>query len=50
MDERDFNVYGDTLSDSVVVTATDYEKGTMSAPENRNMKASINGLCTDHEN
>lgn len=33
------NIYGDTLSDiSVVVTATDYEKGPMSAPEKRNLK------------
>lgn len=33
------NVYGDTLSDiSLVVTATDYEKGPMSAPEKRNLK------------
>lgn len=39
MDEHNFNVYGDTLSDiSVVVTATDYEKGSMSAPEKINLK------------
>lgn len=54
MDEHDFNVYGDTLSDiSLVVTTTDYEMGPMSAPKKINLRDQKNtcvGLYTDHEN